>query len=113
MGVEKRAAGRAAPGLLEVAKAQWAAGQSPTGEIWPLTEAGDIALVDLTAQGTVRAEGAELVLKLPDVLTFHQHPHQAGHPRRQVVPEDGDPVPPAWEVPIADAVRAELDRLGS
>ncbi len=106
-GALTRAAAAAAPELLAVVKAEHAAGQAPDGTPWPLTKKGAVALTSLTSQTTARAEGASIVLELDDKL----RPHQAGgghDPRRQLVPEPGEPLPPSWEKPLAEAIAGEL-----
>jgi hypothetical protein len=105
-----RAAEHAAPALLDVARAQWAAGQAPDGEMWPLTKDGRVALTSLTSKATARAEGAAVVIEVPDELAYHQHPRQPGHPQRRTVPEEGEELPAAWEGPLAETLRAELER---
>ena len=105
----ERAATRAAPELLRVAQAQWAAGQAPGGETWPLTKEGRVALTSLTRKATARADGAVVELELPDELAYHQAPTQSGHPRRPTLPNEGEGLPPAWEEPLVDVVDAELE----
>ena len=108
-GAPARAAAKAAPKLLEVVKAQHAAGQAPDGTAWPPTVGGRVALTDLTQRTTARAKGASVVLTFDDALL----PHQVGSdrlPRRQVVPDPGDMLPDTWEKPLKAAIEAELGR---
>ena len=108
-GVEERAATRAAPALLAVAKGQWSAGQGPSGESWPPTKDGRIALTRLTALATSHAEGSTIVIELDDICSYHQYATQPGHPARQLVPEDGEQPPTAWLAAVEDAITAEME----
>ena len=105
-----RAAEPAAEALLAVAQAGWADGKAPDGTAWHRTVKGRIALVTATARATASAKLGKVVLKLPEVLRFHQW---AKNPRRQrqVVPLRGDRLPAAWRQALEDAWRAELERL--
>lgn len=103
----ERAAKRAAPELLQVARAQHAAGVAPDGTAWPRTKGGKVPLTGLTSQASARVEGATVVLELPDEL----RPHQAGTaplPQRKVMPDPDEELPPAWVEPFQDALEAEL-----
>jgi hypothetical protein len=106
-----RAATRAAPRLLQVAAEGWAAGRAPDGAAWPATKDGRVPLLALTSQASARADGAAVVLELPDELL----PHQAGGrlPQRQVVPAPGEALPPSWQAPLEDALEEQLEELRS
>jgi len=108
-GVEARAATRAAPALLAVAKSQWSVGQAPDGTTWPRTKDGRVPLTALTSQATARAEGTEVVIELPEECAYHQAGDPPRLPQRKIVPDDGDDPPPAWVTPIEDAIRVELE----
>jgi hypothetical protein len=99
----ERACKKAGPKLLKVAQAQWQAGIGPSGEAWPKTKDGKVALQDLTAKITATAEGESIILRAPLLLTFHQG-------KRPVFPGKGEPLPASWQKTIDDALRAELEK---
>jgi hypothetical protein len=92
-----RAARKAAPKLLALVKRQWAQGRAPNGSKWPLTKDGKIPLVALTSQATAQASGSSVVITLPEEAQYHQEGDPPRLPRRQLVPDPGEPLPASWE----------------
>jgi hypothetical protein len=72
-GVPERAAKRAAPELLKVAEAEYAAGEAPDGTRWdPLKQGGGTPLRALTSGVTSKAEGTAVVITTPEPTKYHQ-----------------------------------------
>jgi hypothetical protein len=105
----ERAARAAAPKLLAVAQQQWAEGRAPDGTEWPPTRDGRVPLTDLTSQATARADGAAVVLELPDQLKHHQEGSDR-LPQRKVVPAPGDDPPEAWRAVLEGELAAEMEK---
>lgn len=100
----ERALRRAAPKVLAVAKGQWSKGVGPDGRVWPKTKDGRIPLTDLTSKITVEVEGEVLTMRAPLLLGFHAR-------TRPVFPPEGAALPPSWQAPIDEALRAELEKV--
>lgn len=75
----RKAAARA---VGKVAKGQYAAGQGPDGQAWPLTQDGRIALTSLTSQIKFTDTSTGIKATAPDVLQYHME-------ERPVFPEGG------------------------
>jgi hypothetical protein len=81
----------AAPEVLAAAQANAAKGVDSTGRAWLPTKAGNKPLRNAAAAITTRAVGTVLQL----VLTGHHVYHSlgAGEPKRQIIPDRGEPIP--------------------
>ncbi|MFT3773008.1 MAG: hypothetical protein QM820_47095 [Minicystis sp.] len=107
--VPKEAAKKAAPKLAAVAQAQWQAGLAPDGTSWPPNKDGSIPLTKLTSKIKFRASGESIVATGPDELQYHQE-GGGNLPQRRVFPEEGAPLPPAWQKVLDDALTEEMKR---
>lgn len=105
----KQAAKKAAPKLAEVAQAQWQAGLAPDGTAWPPNKDGSVPLTKLTSKIRFRASGESIVATGPDELQYHQE-GSGNLPQRRVFPEDGAPLPSAWQAVIDEAIAEEMKR---
>lgn len=85
--VAKEAAGD----VLEASQANAAAGVDSKGRAWLPTKAGNKPLKNAAAAITTRAIGTVLQL----VLSGHHVYHSlgAGEPKRQIIPDRGEPIP--------------------
>ncbi|MFO0588833.1 MAG: hypothetical protein U0441_14885 [Polyangiaceae bacterium] len=96
---------RATAKIADRARAQYASGQGPDGEAWPLTKDGQIALQGPTSEIVFRAENEAVTGTGPDVLGYHAK-------TRPVFPPAGE-LSPAW-MEAADEGVAEVmaERFG-
>jgi hypothetical protein len=104
----ERVAVRATPELSQVAHAQWAAGKGPDGTAWPLAKDGKVPLTDATSKITLAPSGRAIVATAPDVLKYHQD-GGSRLPRRPIFPDEGAPLPPAWQAPLEKALQEEIE----
>jgi hypothetical protein len=71
--VPKRAADLAAPALLAVAQAEYAAGEAPDGSAWdPLKHGSGAPIRALTSGVTSQAQGARVIVRTPEPTKYHQ-----------------------------------------
>lgn len=106
----------ALPGVLEAARATAAAGTDPSGAAWPKTKDGRDALP--RAAGAVRAmvsgsTKALITLIVGGVYVFHQRSKSKGKkglPRRAILPDLEDGLPPAITKAIGDATSRVVGR---
>ena len=101
----QRAVKRAAPRLADVVASQHRAGVAPDGTPWVPDKSGGIPRLADLGEPTAHADGASVVLELPDAFL----PHQAGGriPQRKIIPAPGDPIPDAYRVVLDEALASE------
>lgn len=63
---------RAGEKIAAIAAGQYAAGQGPDGQAWPLTKDGEIALQGVTSEIVFRSDGDTITASGPDVLRYHE-----------------------------------------
>lgn len=124
----------AEPGVAAVARASAAAGEAPDGEAWPARKEGGKALPGAAAAITSSSKGSRIELKIGAPYVFHNH-GAGGHseskeavrhrkrsasehaksgtsskfhaPRRQILPDPGEPIP----AEMNDAIQAAAARV--
>lgn len=112
--IPTRAAAIAAPLLEAAAKKQAASGIDPSGRPWaPRKKDGGRALAN--AAEAVRAEVTgdvvEIVVDGPEY--FHQTAKEGGAmPRRQIIPDVGDPLPPTYQAALDEAADEAFNATG-
>jgi hypothetical protein len=108
-------ASAAAPALEQAARANVAAGLDPYGKQWPPKKDGSRALKDADKAVHVTSAGPTCTITVEGVEAFHNGLKEGGaHPRRQLIPESGDPIPD-YLTKALDAVAAKVvgERLGA
>lgn len=109
---ESAIAKEAAPRVLAALQATARAGTTPTGKPWPATKEGGRALVNAASHLAAKALGSVVKVTLTGVDVIHN----AGTgwiPKRRILPETGEAVPPVVAKAVEDAARAVLGRIAS
>jgi len=97
----------AAPVIEAAAKKNVAAGLDPEGKPWKAKKDGSQALKNAADHVSATASGTVVELVVEGVETYHQRFKEDGaHPRRQLIPDEGDPIPSY----IADALDSVLEQ---
>lgn len=98
----------AAPAIEAAAKKNVAAGMDPEGKPWKAKKDGSQPLKNAAAHVSATANGTVVELVVEGVEAYHQRFKEDGaHPRRQLIPDEGDPIPPY----IADALDSVIAQV--
>jgi len=106
-GFEAAVAREAAPLVEAAARQTAAAGTDPAGAAWAPKKSGGRALANAATKITAVPRGARVDIVLEGVEVYHQHGVEGGPPKRKIIPDVGDPVPPA----IAAALHEGASRV--
>lgn len=105
-----RAAVVAAPEVLGVLCASWAAGQAPDGSSWvPRYRDGAICFPTLSGLASASADGPAVVITVPDWTAAHQSSPFPLMPSRAILPNESA-LPPSIVIVLERALAAELER---
>lgn|GEM_PF-1986483 len=94
-GLNAAAAIEAAPLVQEAARVTARAGQTPDGKDWPAKKDGGRALANAANAVTATASGKTITIAVQGSEVFHNWGVGKHTPRRKIIPETGDPIPPA------------------
>lgn len=93
-GMPEDVARAAAPLVQEAARSTVRAGTTPTGKPWPRKKDGGQPLQNAAAALTAEPSGTTVTLVLTGPEVFHHYGVGKSTPRRQQIPDPGDPLPP-------------------
>lgn len=98
----------AAPAVERAARETAAAGTTPEGQAWRATKDGRRPLVNAAASVFVKVVGAVLQVVVRGHHVFHHL--GAGNPKRQVIPDANDSMPPAIKRALEEASKRTFRR---
>ncbi len=104
------AAKLAAPSVLRAAQSTAKSGTDPYGKAWPQKKSGGRALVNAANAITVETAGPTLSVVLSGVEVFHNSGVDDGAPKRQIIPDRGQPIPSGIAAAIVDGAREAFNR---
>lgn len=110
-GLAEEAARAAAPLVEAAAKRTAAAGTTPSGEAWAPKKDGGRALAHAADAVSASAAGPTITITLADPEAWHQRGVGTHTPKRQVIPEAGDDLPPQHAAAIEQGTRQAFQRL--
>jgi hypothetical protein len=110
--VEGELARIAARAVEEAARANVSAGLAPDGTPWPAKKDGSKALKNGAAAVHAVATGSGVLLSVEGVEAYHQRYREgAAHPRRQLIPDQGDPIPEYIDRALGAAVDETVSKV--
>lgn len=93
-GLPEDVAREAAPLVQEAARLTARAGQTPDGKAWPAKKDGGAPLVNAANAIKATADGKVITIRLSGPEVFHNSGVGKTTPKRKIIPEAGDPIPP-------------------
>ena len=97
----------AAKAIGDVAKTQFQAGRSPSGDPWKAKKDGSKALVNAPEHVTFVAIGDGVYENAPDHYKYHRTGTRRGLPKRSVYPA-GARLPTSWQAAVDKALEREF-----